>query len=115
MHVLVVSRVDSSMPPLVYGPFDSEDDAEQEWERMEGVRFLFDDLVAHHVMPLQQASSRRLEPVGEPNLSPIVIKPTWIPYPVLPVYQPWIYYNQPYPYRVTWSNGTYAVDGGITP
>lgn len=116
MHVLVVLRVgSSSLAPLVYGPFDSEDEAEREWEGLEGMRSLFGDLLAHHVVPLAPSAPAPAQP---PAMA-VYDYHRYLPYPAAPVYlYPWIYYNQPYPYRVTWSNwsnGSYVVDGAITP
>lgn len=110
MYVLVVARIGSSMPPVAYGPFDSEDDAEREWERQEGMRFLFDDLLAHHVLPLQASAPKPVTPA--PPALVIHDHHHYLPY-ASPCIHPWIYYNQQYPYRVTWSNGTYTVNGAI--
>lgn len=115
MFTLVVSRPGSTLPPLVYGPFDTEDAAKEEWESLEGMRSLFDDLLAHSVVPLQAASDHAPEPVIEPHVcpQPVVIYPAphWNPNP--PV---WVWPNQPYPYRVTWGGSTITYgDGAITP
>jgi hypothetical protein len=116
MFVLVVTRVGSSQTkPLVYGPFDTEDEAEQQWERLNDLRTLIGDLITYHVVPLC-TDAPVLEPKQPELWKQSATPPVIIYYPQpwispLPNYYPWIYYNQPVTYRVTWGNNTDPGDG----